>query len=61
MQVLKAATVPASVRAHLYVILRDLDLGGVDVVHQQAQGPPIHLLDPHSLRSALCHLTWRRC
>lgn len=51
----------ASVRVYLYVVLGDLDLGGVDVVHQQAQGPPVHLLYPHSLRSALCHLTCGRC
>lgn len=45
--------------AHLYVFLSDLDLRCVNVVHQQAQRPAVHLLDPHSLRPALRHLSCR--
>lgn len=45
-----------TVCVYLYVVLCDLDLCGVDVVHQQAESPAVHLLYPHSFGPALRHL-----
>ena len=45
--------------AHLYILLRDLYLRGVDVVNEQAKCPAPHLFYPHPLRPALCHFPCR--
>ena len=41
---------------YLHVLLCDLDLCCINIVHQKAQSPTVHLLYPHPFRSALCHL-----
>lgn len=45
-------------QTHLHILLRDLDLSGVDVINQLPQGLPIHIFYLNLLGLTFRHVSW---
>lgn len=45
--------------AYLHILLRYLDLSGVNIVYQHSQSPAVNLFDSNLLLAALGHLSYK--